>query len=203
MKISQSKVRVEPNKTISTANSSLKSGATPKATIQKQATAIPAAAPKALNSVKKVLKPAHLPAKSAADSFMSYSETAIALKQVLAKAKAELKLIQKIKEDTTRYQQKVATQARSEAHQLILNARVTTHHEIVAIIRQASEEIQQVLADIRITRITAQEELATQRRYIDAAKLNSLSLSIKDAFTKPTESGKEKKPETTKTESYL
>jgi SepF-like predicted cell division protein (DUF552 family) len=198
MKISQSKVRVEPNRAISTTNSSPKSGTTPKATFQKQATPSPAAAPKTFNPVKKVFKPARPPLKPAADSFMSYSETAVALKQVFAKAKAELKLIQKMKEDTARYQQKVATQARSEAQQLILNARVTTHREIEAIIRQASEEIQQVLADIRITRITAQEELATQRRYIDAAKINSLSLSIKDTFTKPAESGKEKKPETIK-----
>jgi vacuolar-type H+-ATPase subunit H len=198
MKISQSKVRVEPNKAISTTNSNVKSQTTQKTGAPKQASVNSAAAPKALNLVKKVLKPAHPPAIPAADGFMSYSETAVAFKQVLAKAKAELKLIQKMKEDTARYQQKVATQARSEAQQLILNARVTTHREIEAIIRQASKEIQQVLADIRITRITAQEELATQRRYIDAAKINSLSLSIKDTFTKPAESGKEKKPETVK-----
>lgn len=198
MKISQSKVRVEPNKAISTANSNVKSGATTKPTFQKQSAVSPTIAPKALDSIKKALKSAHPTAKPAGDGFMSYSETAVALKQVLAKARAELKLIQQMKGETARYQQKVATQARSEAQQLILNARVTTHHEIEALVRQASQEIQQVLADIRITRITAQEELATLRRYSDAAKLNSLSLSIKDAFTKPTEPDKDKKPESIK-----
>jgi hypothetical protein len=198
MKISQSKVRVEPNKVISTEGSNLKSGISPRPTVRKPAAAIPTTAPKALNLAKKLSKSTQSTAKPATDGFMGYSETAVAFKQVLAKAKTELKLIQKMKEDTARYQQKVGAQARSEAHQLNLSARVATRQEIEAIIRQANEEIQQVLADIRITRITAQEELATLRRYIDAAKLNNLSLSIKDVFAKTTELDKDKKPESIK-----
>ena len=82
--------------------------------------------------------------------------------------------------------------ARSEAHQLVLHARLATQREIEDMIRQATEEIQKVLADIRVIRITAQEELAAQRKYTDAAKLNSMSLSIKELFHKPPERKKKK-----------
>lgn len=195
MKISQSKVRVEPNKAISTEDSNLKSGTTPKPAAQKSTYSIPSHKPKAINLTKTLAKTSSTKAKSAADSFLDCSETSVALKQVLAKAKTELKLIQKMKDDTLLYQQKVAAQARSEAHHLTLSARVVTRQEIEAIVRQANQEIQQVLADIRITRITAQEELATLRRYVEAAKLNGLSISFKDILTKSAEPEKDKKQE--------
>lgn len=193
MKITQSKVRVEPNKAISTANDTPKLKPAIKAAVEK-ATAAPAAPSRIHDVVRRTLKPAVKP-KKAADGFMGYSETAIALRQVLAKARNELKLIQQMKDDTARYQQRVAAQARSEAHQLVLNARIATHAEINAVVRKASEEIQQVLADIRVTRITAQEELNTMRRYTDAAKLNNLSLSIQNVLHKPAEPANDKKPE--------
>jgi vacuolar-type H+-ATPase subunit H len=187
MKISQSKVRVESNKAMPIMHHSVKGRAILKANVQKQAAARTAAAPKAPAPVKKTSMPAHPPARPAAEGFLSYNETAIALQRVLTSAREELGLIRRMKADAARYQQKTATKARSEAHQLVLNARLTTHREIEEIIRQASQEIQKMLADIRIVRITAQEELATQRRFTDAAKLNSISLSLKEAFQKATE----------------
>ena len=72
------------------------------------------------------------------------------------------------------------TKARSQAQQLILNARLASQKEIEEMIRQASDEIQKLLADIRVIRITAQEELAAQRKFTDAAKLFSLSLALKE-----------------------
>ena len=60
-------------------------------------------------------------------------------------------------------------------------------------IREASAEIQQVLADIRVIRITSQEELAAQRKYTDAAKLCALSMALSEE-TEETEV-KKKKPQ--------
>jgi endonuclease IV len=100
--------------------------------------------------------------------------------------------------EAARYQLETGTRARSDAHQLVLHARLTTQKEIEEIIRQASEEIQKVLADIRVIRITAQEELAAQRKFTDAAKLSSLSLSMKEVFHKPAEKKPKKKLVTVK-----
>jgi hypothetical protein len=68
--------------------------------------------------------------------------------------------------------------ARSEAQQLILRTRLSTQKEVEELIRKAGDEIQKVLADIRVIRITAQEELAAQRKFTDAAKIATLSLSL-------------------------
>lgn len=194
MKISQSKVRVESRKAAPITYNSVKSRATPKAIVQKPASVKPAAAPKTPAAVKKTPTPAPPPARPAVEGFFSQKETSVTLQQVLANARQELALIRKMKAETARYQQRTATKARSDAHQVVLNTRLTTHREIEEIIRQASEEIQKVLADIRVLRITAQEELATQRRFTDAAKLNSISLSFKEAFQKPAEPATDKKP---------
>ena len=57
----------------------------------------------------------------------------------------------------------------------------------------ANEEIQKVLADIRVIRITAQEELAAQKKFTDAARLRSFTLSLKKDELEPEEK-KAKKP---------
>jgi len=94
-------------------------------------------------------------------------------------------MARKLRADAMRYQHETATRARSEAQQLLLKTRLSTQKEIEEMIRQASEEIQKVLADIRVIRITAQEELATQRKLTDAAKLSSMSLALKREMEKP------------------
>ncbi len=42
-----------------------------------------------------------------------------------------------------------------------------------------------VLADIRMIRIMAQEELAAQRKFTDAARLRTMSMAIQDGYEKP------------------
>ncbi len=79
-----------------------------------------------------------------------------------------------MRDDARRYQIETATRARSDAQQLILRTRLATQRETVELLRQASEEIKKVLADIRMIRIMAQEELAAQRKFTDAAKLRSM-----------------------------
>jgi hypothetical protein len=179
-------------------DSSIKSRTTPKTSVQKQAVASATATSKAPTPMKKAPKFGTPATKPTTENFSSYGDNAFALQRILASARQELELIRRMKTETLKYQQKTATKARSEAHQLLLSARLTTHREIEEVIRQASEEIQKVLADIRVIRITAQEELATQRRYTDAAKFNSLSLSFKETFEKATEQLSEKKPEIVK-----
>jgi hypothetical protein len=87
--------------------------------------------------------------------------------------------------DAQKYQRETETKARSEAQQLILRTRLSTQRETEELIRKASEEIQKVLADIRVIRITAQEELAAQRKFTDAAKLCSMSLALQGNHDKP------------------
>lgn len=126
------------------------------------------------------------------DDFSSLKDAAAAVNRLKISAQQELELIRNTRAEAIKYQQETAAKARSEAHQLILHARLQTQREIEELIRQASEEIQKVLADIRVIRITAQEELAAQRKFTDAAKLSSMSMSIKEDLEKTDK--KKKKP---------
>ena len=119
------------------------------------------------------------------DDFSNLKDAAEAVQRMRQSAQKELAQARKMRSDAQKYQQETATKARSEAHQLILRTRLATQREIEELIRRASEEIQKVLADIRVIRITAQEELAAQRKFTDAAKLSSMSETIKENFKKP------------------
>lgn len=128
------------------------------------------------------------------DDFTNLKDAAVAVQRMRQSAQKELGQARKMRAEAQKYQQETATKARSEAHQLILRTRLATQREIEELIRQASEEIQKVLADIRVIRITAQEELAAQRKFTDAAKLSSMSEAIKENFKK----SESKKPGTKK-----
>jgi hypothetical protein len=118
------------------------------------------------------------------DDYSTLREAATSVQRIKASAMQELEQIRKMRADAQRYQIETATRARSEANQLILRTRLATQREIEELIRQASEDIQKMLADIRVIRITAQEELSAQRKFTDAAKLNSLSFSFKEQMEK-------------------
>jgi hypothetical protein len=107
-------------------------------------------------------------------------EAAASVQQIRLRAQRELELAKQLRTEAQRYQQETETKARSQAQQLILRTRLSTQKEIEELIRKASAEIQKVLADIRVIRITAQEELAAQRKFTDAARLFSLSLANKE-----------------------
>jgi SepF-like predicted cell division protein (DUF552 family) len=133
---------------------------------------------------KRLAKPAVPFSSTMKDDFSSLKEAAVVIQRIRQSAQHELELARKMRSDALRYQQETATRARSDAHQLILHARLTTQREIEELIREASEEIQKVLADIRVIRITAQEELAAQRKFTDAAKISSMSISIKEELAR-------------------
>ena len=106
----------------------------------------------------------------------------------------ELELARRIRMQAQRYLQETEMKARSEAQRLILQTRLEIRKEIQEMVNRASEEIQSVLSDIRVIRITAQEELAAQKKYTDAAKLRSFTLSLQEEEQEPEEKPKKKKP---------
>jgi hypothetical protein len=90
----------------------------------------------------------------------------------------ELGIARQIRTEAERYQRETETKARSQAQILILQARLATKKEIAELKRNIKEEIQRALTDIRMIRITAQEELGAQRKFTDAARIRALSLAV-------------------------
>jgi len=188
MKISQSKVNIAPVKALPRVTVNLPKAVTPKINVQKPAAATlpPLSRPMPVKIQMKsplpVAKVMHPAASTIRDDYSSLKDAALAVQRIKVSAQQERDQIRKMRADAVRYQQETATRARSEAHQLVLHSRLETQREIEELIRQASEEVQKVLADIRVIRITAQEELAAQRKFTDAAKLSSMTLSIKEGL---------------------
>jgi hypothetical protein len=203
MKIEQSKVRVDMPKEKSVAGGLLKVEEKPRPVKHKTAAIVeepdfsvadlpvikpkkkapaPAADESFLSSPR--TGAAKMPAMPMRDDYASLRDAVTSVQRLRATAQQELELIKHMRSDAVRYQQETTTRARSEANQLILHARLATQRQIEDMIRQASEEIQKMLADIRVIRITAQEELSAQRKFTDAAKLNSLSFSFKEQMEK-------------------
>jgi hypothetical protein len=114
------------------------------------------------------------------------------VREMRLSARRELEMARQIRAEARRYQQETATRARSDAQALILKARLTTRREIEALVRKTTEEVQRVLADIRVIRITAQEELAAQRKFTDAARLYSMSNGLGQADPEPEEKKKQR-----------
>ena len=105
--------------------------------------------------------------------------TTLTSQQLLVSAQRELEMARRMRMQAQRYLQDTEMKARSEAQRLILQTRLTIRKEVQELTQQANEEIQKVLADIRVIRITAQEELAAQKKFTDAARLRSFTLSLK------------------------
>jgi SepF-like predicted cell division protein (DUF552 family) len=119
------------------------------------------------------------------DELGTLKDAAATVHQIKRSALQELELARRMREDARKYQQETATKARSEAQLLILKTRLATQRETEELVRQASEEIQKVLADIRMIRIMAQEELAAQRKFTDAARLHTMSLALRGESENP------------------
>jgi hypothetical protein len=139
----------------------------------------------------KLLRPHSVARSPMVDDLDTLREAAASVQQIRLSAQRELELAKQMRAEAQKYQQETATKARSQAQQLILHTRLASQKEIEELIRQASDEIQKVLADIRVIRITAQEELAAQRKFTDAARLCSLSLALQKDAGEP--EGKRKK----------
>jgi hypothetical protein len=184
MKTSQGKVDIASAKGLPRMNVNALKVAMPKINVKKPNAVIPLPHMNRLMQVKHLAKPLPPAADTIRDEYSGLKEAALSVQRIRLGAQQELEQIRKMRGDAVRYQQETATRARSDAHQLVLHARLTTQREIEDLIREASEEIQKVLADIRVIRITAHEELAAQRKFTDAAKLSSMSRSIKEELAR-------------------
>jgi hypothetical protein len=183
MKLEQSKVRVDMTKPKPGPANIFKAESTPKAKTGKQADGGSGHAHKP-DMPEKPRKTTPAPISPIRDDYSTLREAAFSVQRIKASAQQELEQIRRMRADAARYQAETATKARSEANQLVLRTRLATQREVEELIRQAGEEIQKMLADIRVIRITAQEELSAQRKFTDAAKTNSLSFSMKEQFEK-------------------
>jgi hypothetical protein len=183
MKLEQSKVRVDMSKPKLGQAEIAKTEIAPKAKAAKRP-AGGSGSTNATNVPEKPRKTIAAPVSPIRDDYSTLREAAFSVQRIKASAQQELEQIRRMRAEAVRYQMETATKARSEANQLLLRTRLATQREVEELIRQASEEIQKMLADIRVIRITAQEELSAQRKFTDAAKINSLSFSMKDQFEK-------------------
>ncbi len=140
----------------------------------------------------------HTSTNLTADNLLHLDETMITLRRIIASAREELELIREMKDETARYRQNALKNDSYEISRLTLNARLTKHREIEEVIREASEAIQRILADIRITRIGIQEKLIVQDESGEVDKLNTVFTSIKETFQNPAEKQTVNKLETMK-----
>jgi len=135
--------------------------------------------------MEKLLAPGPAATSTLGDELINLRAAAAAVQKIRLSAQRELELAKQVRTEAQRYQQELETTARSQAQQLILHTRLATRREIEGLIGRASAEIQKVLADIRVIRITAQEELAAQRKLTDASKLCSLTLALQKETGEP------------------
>jgi len=119
------------------------------------------------------------------DELTKLKTASVVIQKIRLSAQRELELARRMRAEAIKYQQETETKARSQAQQLVLHARLATQKEIEELISKASAEIQKVLADIRMIRITAQEELAAQRKFTNAARITSLSLTVQKETVEP------------------
>jgi vacuolar-type H+-ATPase subunit H len=117
-------------------------------------------------------------ADSAGEIASDTKTTLLNVQQLILLAQRELATARKMRMQAEKYLRETEIKANSEAQRLILQTRLTIRKDTEKIMRQAKEEVQKVLADIRVIRITAQEELAAQKKYTDAARLRTFTLSL-------------------------
>lgn len=145
----------------------------------------------------KLLAPGSAAAGSIAGELASVREAAVAVKQIRLRAQRELELARQMRVEAQRYQQEMETKARSQVQQLILRTRLAArgvvqkeisevvHRDVEGIAHNAVTEIHKMLADIRTIRITAQEELATLKKLIDAGRIYSITSTLPEGITEP------------------
>ena len=140
--------------------------------------------------MKNLLAPERVSTSSMGDGLTKLRAAVLEVRKIRLYAQRELELAKQMRAEAQRYLQQTETKARSEAQQLILRTRLQTQKDIEELISQSSAEIQKVLADIRVIRITAQEELAAQHKFTDAARICTLSLEVQKEAGQPEEKRK-------------
>ncbi len=95
--------------------------------------------------------------------FGGLKEAAARVAELRRSAERELELARRLKAEARQSQPEAGYDAASEARQLALRTRLANQRDIEELIRKASDEIQKILADIRVIRISAQEKLAADK----------------------------------------
>lgn len=113
------------------------------------------------------------------------------LQRIQIEAKRELQLVKRIRIEAESCQQGIEAKARSQAQMLLLQTRLAIQKEIAGLKGTYGEQIQKVLADVRIIRITAQEELEVQRKFTDAIRIKALSPIFQEEAEPRPENAKE------------
>ena len=141
------------------------------------------------------------------EELTSLRAASAAIHRILISAQRELEMMRRARAAAERYQREIEKKARSQTQLLVMQTRLSAKKqleelknafseelrnekaelrrmlieelakEIAELKPQANEQIQTVLSDIRMIRITAHEELQTQRKLFDAAKIDALSLA--------------------------
>ncbi len=111
------------------------------------------------------------------------------VQRIRSSALHELDMARQLRAEAEKYRRETETKARSQAQMLILQARLAVRQEVAELRRKTGEEIQKVLVDIRIMRITAQKELETLQKINTASKIQALSSTTR---TKPIKAPREK-----------
>ena len=99
------------------------------------------------------------------------------LQRIQTEVRRELEMVKRIRVEAERCQQGIEAKAQSQAQMFLLQTRLATQKEIAGLKGTYGEQIQKMLADVRMIRITAQEELETQRKFTDAARIRALSFA--------------------------
>jgi len=107
------------------------------------------------------------------------------IQRIRLSAQNELELVKRIRAEAEKYRQDIETKARSQAHLIILKARLAAMKEIAGLGRATKEEIQRILADVLAT---AQDGLELQRRFTDAARICALSPEFQEEAEERSES---------------
>ena len=100
----------------------------------------------------------------------------------------ELEMARKLRVETEKNQRDIIARAQSQAQLLILQARMSVKKELAEDRRKNNGEMQKLLGDMRILRVTAEEELKAQHMFTDAARISSLELAFPAADGKDSRS---------------
>ena len=107
-------------------------------------------------------------------------------------AQRELEMAKRLRAEAEQYRKATEAKARSQAQMLILSVRLSTKKEIGEVKRKSIAEIQNILDEMRMLRVTAEEELEVQRKFTDAARICALSSSLQEEVEEKAKSEEER-----------
>ena len=148
------------------------------------------------NAKQDVTRAAGLPAQSSIarveDSLAKVTAVAAEVQRIRLMAQRELELAKRLRTEAEQYWKATQAKAHSQAQMLILSARLSTKKEIEEIKRKSIAEVQNILDEMRMLRVTAVEELEAQRKFTDAARICALYLPFQEEVEKKEKSEEER-----------